>query len=73
MSEEIIVKSKMEEVIQNHKNGKITYNEAWEYVQSCGYSKEEAEIMVHPPLGDRDLPHVPEENLEGLFRGRGHE
>jgi hypothetical protein len=63
-------KKEMEDVIQSHKNGKITYNEAWEFVQSCGYSKEEAEIIVHPPLGERDLQMIPEENLEGILPRR---
>lgn len=64
----LIKNKKMEEVIQSHKNGKITFNEAWEFVQSCGYSKEEAEIMVHPPLGERDLQMNPDENLEGIVQ-----
>ena len=62
-------KLKMEEIIQSHKNGQITFNDALEYVESCGFTREEAELMVHPPLGERDLKTIPEENLEGLFRG----
>tara|TARA_R110000824_G_scaffold311651_1_gene498786 strand:+ start:240 stop:455 length:216 start_codon:yes stop_codon:yes gene_type:complete len=62
-------KDKIDELITNHKRGEITYNEVFQYVQKCGFSKQDSEFMIHPPLGENDIQLIPEENLEGLMWG----